>query len=244
MSNSIAKVFSSRLCQLMQEGVGEKRVTQQDLAAATGYTRQAISQYMDGSVLPNIEKLQTFAKYFNVSADYFLGLTHVQTPDKDVQFICDYTGLSEKAVEILADQKEYYGFDGKVGNPQSMIDTICAMIEEYDAAPYKALLYMIKSYPVNGFHFDDKEAKRLKESLDDFMNLDPFFSAGINLQEVIQTAYLTKLYAEIMDFKQFQRNRFMDKSNANKDSAPHINFLDYMKELNASKSTGDNNGDD
>ena len=103
---------------------------------------------------------------------------------------------------------------------------------------------MINSYPVNGFRFDDKEAKHLQESLDDFMNLNPSFSAGINLQEVIRTAYLTKLYAEIMDFKQFQRNRFMKKTNTNKDSLPHINFIDYMRELNTSNDVGDNNGND
>lgn len=101
MNNNVGKVFSSRLGQLMQKGVDGKKVTQQDLATATGYTRQAISQYLDGSVLPNIEKLYTFAKYFNVSADYLVGLTDTPTTDGDVRFIGDYTGLSENTIESL-----------------------------------------------------------------------------------------------------------------------------------------------
>lgn len=41
------------------------------------------------------------AKFFNVSVDYILGLTDVLTNDKDLKFVCDYTGLNEKTVKLL-----------------------------------------------------------------------------------------------------------------------------------------------
>ena len=41
------------------------------------------------------------AKFFNVSVDYILGLTDVATNDKDLKFVCDYTGLNEKTVKLL-----------------------------------------------------------------------------------------------------------------------------------------------
>lgn len=94
-------IFATRLRGLMSEGIDGKKTTQQDLAVATGYTRQAISQYMDGSVIPNAEKLAVISKFFNVSADYLLGLSPNPTTDPEVKAICNYTGLSGEAVEAL-----------------------------------------------------------------------------------------------------------------------------------------------
>lgn len=41
------------------------------------------------------------ANFFNVSVDYILGLTDVATNDKDLKFVCEYTGLDEKSVKYL-----------------------------------------------------------------------------------------------------------------------------------------------
>ena len=109
MDSTVNVIFPARLRSLMNQGIDGKRVTQQDLAAATGYTRQAISLYLDGSVLPNVEKLCAIAEFFSVSADYLLGLTDTSTTDKDVSFICEYTGLNEDTVQFLHRFLETYG---------------------------------------------------------------------------------------------------------------------------------------
>lgn len=41
------------------------------------------------------------ANFFNVSVDYILGLTDVATNDKELKFVCEYTGLNEKTVKLL-----------------------------------------------------------------------------------------------------------------------------------------------
>lgn len=51
--------------------------------------------------MPNHEQLIKIAKYLNVSTDYLLGLSETPTADKDVQFICDYTGLDNGSVNTL-----------------------------------------------------------------------------------------------------------------------------------------------
>lgn len=109
MGIEVNVMFPARLRTLMQKGIDGKRVTQQDLATATGYTRQAISLYLDGSVLPNVEKLCAIADFFGVSADYLLGLSDTSTSDKDVSFICEYTGLNENTVQFLHRFLETYG---------------------------------------------------------------------------------------------------------------------------------------
>ena len=49
--------------------------TQQQLAKFLNVTRQAVSLYLNGAVLPPVEKLVEIANYFMVTTDYLLGLT-------------------------------------------------------------------------------------------------------------------------------------------------------------------------
>lgn len=90
-------IFAVRLRALMEK----TGTTQQVLADKTDCTRQAIAQYTGGLNAPNVDKLVSIARYFGVSVDYLLGLSDAETDDKDIQFICDYTGLSEEAVSNL-----------------------------------------------------------------------------------------------------------------------------------------------
>lgn len=80
----------------------ERKLTQNDLAELMNCNRQKIADLERGKSTPSANDLILLSKIFNVSADYLLGITDVQTKDKDVKFICDYTGLSERAIEVLS----------------------------------------------------------------------------------------------------------------------------------------------
>lgn len=45
-----------------------------------------------------IEFLHALAQYYNVSTDYLLGFTNNKTTDKNLDAVCQYTGLSEAAI--------------------------------------------------------------------------------------------------------------------------------------------------
>ena len=90
-------IFAERLRHLMEV----RKITQQTLSENTNCTRQAIAQYVSGLNAPNVDKLVSIAEYFGVSTDYLLGLSDAETNDKDVQFICDYTGLNERSILTL-----------------------------------------------------------------------------------------------------------------------------------------------
>ena len=62
---------------------------------------QAIIQYKQGTAVPQVEKLIKIAEYFNVSTDYLLGLSNVKSTDTELKGVCEYTGLTEKAVAVL-----------------------------------------------------------------------------------------------------------------------------------------------
>ena len=79
----------------------EKKKIQQDIAAAMSTTRQAVAQYCDGVVQPNIEKVYKVAKYLEVSADYLLGLTNEKSPSITYQAINQKLGLTGDAIGVL-----------------------------------------------------------------------------------------------------------------------------------------------
>ncbi len=71
------------------------------LAEYLGCSVQAISQYKNGLATPKMENLISIAHYFGCSLDYLIGLSDVRTPSADIQAMCEYTGLSEKAIKQL-----------------------------------------------------------------------------------------------------------------------------------------------
>lgn len=111
-------IFALRLRELMD------KTTQAQLAEKIGTTRQAISQYMDGSVQPNIEKLYKISNYFNVSTDYMLGRAECTTPANEA--ISIETGLSEFAIMRIKQYKEM-GYDGIFNYIISNIEFVSAL---------------------------------------------------------------------------------------------------------------------
>lgn len=85
--------------EIITELRGEKK--RQEVADDVGISRASLEYYEKGKRKPDIEILAKFADYFGVSADYLLGRTDVKTVDKDLQFVCEYTNLSEVSVNSL-----------------------------------------------------------------------------------------------------------------------------------------------
>ena len=96
------QVFPTRLRELMEE----HGTTQKVLAAAIGMRPQTVSLYTGGQSSPDINTLYKIAEFFNVPTDWLVGRPDsVKTFDKDITAICAYTGLSQKAVQIVSNLK-------------------------------------------------------------------------------------------------------------------------------------------
>ncbi len=102
------KIFADRLVELRES----RCVTQQTLADDLEITRQSLSLYEKAQRTINIDLLVKIAKYFNVSTDYLLGLSENATTDTELQAVCDYTKLSEKAIQqIVCETKTGFDFN-------------------------------------------------------------------------------------------------------------------------------------
>lgn len=82
----------------------EKEMSQETLAGILGVQRQIISYYETGARRPNVNDLIKLAYEFNTTVDYLLGLSNVRTAEIEIKAICEYTGLSEKAIESLHEE--------------------------------------------------------------------------------------------------------------------------------------------
>lgn len=97
-------IFATRLKKIMKE----RGVTQQQLADYLNITRQAVSLYLTGQALPDIDRLSMICTRLGVSSDYLLGLSDEATINAELRTVCEYTGLSEdaiKTIQILKDKK-------------------------------------------------------------------------------------------------------------------------------------------
>ena len=79
-----------------------RNVKQKELATGIGLSQDnTVSYWCSGKRKPNIEQIIQIAKFLNVSSDYLLGLSDVPTNDIQLKEICNYTGLSEKSINLL-----------------------------------------------------------------------------------------------------------------------------------------------
>lgn len=103
----IAEKANSTFAKKFKELVPDAK-TANALKEYLGISIQAINQYKQGTAYPKTENLIKIADFFGISVDYLLGITSTPNRDTTMQAVCDFTGLSEKAISILnkADRDE------------------------------------------------------------------------------------------------------------------------------------------
>lgn len=98
---------SSVILKRFRELMDNSGKSRQEIAKEFGCDASTITKHYNGDRGLTTDQLIKYAKLFNVSADYMLGLASDATTDKDKAYICDYTGLSSTAVDYLHKIKPY-----------------------------------------------------------------------------------------------------------------------------------------
>lgn len=98
MENEDAKIILAKRLIALREELG---LSQEELAEKIGITRQSLSLYEKSKRTINIDILLRISKVLKVSADYLLGVTDNKTTNDEIKAVCQYTGLSEKAIEQI-----------------------------------------------------------------------------------------------------------------------------------------------
>lgn len=90
-------LFPSQLRELREK----KGISQAILARDLGVSKSTIGLYETGDTLPDAKTLHDLAVYFEVSADYLLGLSNIKTNKAHPRVACELTGLSEDAFKVV-----------------------------------------------------------------------------------------------------------------------------------------------
>lgn|GEM_PF-1665907 len=77
--------------------------SQREVAEGIGITQQTYGRYKIGARRPDLEIIERMAVFFEVSADYLLGLSDQKTPDFEIQSAAVVTGLSQATIEHIQD---------------------------------------------------------------------------------------------------------------------------------------------
>lgn len=81
----------------------DKKLTQEDLAKKIGLVRATVSAYEMNSKYPSIEVVIKLCEFFDVSADYLLGLSET----KDFQFAALSNSQLQAISKIVDDLEQY-----------------------------------------------------------------------------------------------------------------------------------------
>ncbi len=112
------EIFAKRLGGLINREYGEKRgsrknfyddfskvLKENDMGNENNGIDESGKKWVTGQTIPSTEKLELLAGFFNVSIDYLLGKTDIES-SIDEDFIKDYTGLEPDAIRQLHAWKE------------------------------------------------------------------------------------------------------------------------------------------
>ncbi|MBQ8943893.1 MAG: helix-turn-helix transcriptional regulator [Clostridia bacterium] len=75
--------------------------TNNDIAVAIGCDKSLVTKHYNGDKTISLDFIIKYAKYFNVSTDYLLGLTNTASNNEDIQTLCKKIPLSEDSASIL-----------------------------------------------------------------------------------------------------------------------------------------------
>lgn len=157
----------------------EKGLSHQTLSDLTGINKQSLINYEragkeDGSEYGtrvdafggmSINTAVALAKTFGVSTDYLLGLSSVKSPDADIQAICKYTGMSEKAVQASHKLK-----DGGIKNSEYYMLGVSKLFESglEGLSVLDAIAEYLKISPANTYQLvtQSPDGLEIKEKYD------------------------------------------------------------------------------
>lgn len=128
----------------MGEKIGDlldkKGINAQKLSEDTSIPKATISEIIsDKNKNFGYKTIVKIAESLNVSVDYLVGLENEPTNDKDKQFVCEYTGLSLKAIDTLYSLNQKY-------STQKQIEIIDYMLSDTFLSRFSFLITEILRY--------------------------------------------------------------------------------------------------
>ena len=112
----------------MKELRKEHGCTIEQFADMVGISKSTLGYYENDKRMPDIEILARIANVLNVNADYLIGRTNTTARKGKMKTVCEFTGLSDRAAEYLAELVEKKDY-AKLEIINHLFQELC---EDYD----------------------------------------------------------------------------------------------------------------
>lgn len=153
--------FPSRLREL-RKGKG---ISQDQLSKELCVSKSTIGLYETGDTLPDAKTLRDLAVYFDVSADWLLGLSSKRSPDIDVRKMADTLHLSDIAICTLQIMAEP---DNLGGDPEVLF-ALNAMLEAMASRDDSSKFILVDI--ANYLKFEPIEEEKFTNELESLSNI-------------------------------------------------------------------------
>ena len=163
-------------------------MTLKDFADKLGMSRATVGFYSAGQRIPDALGIKTIAEKCGVSADWLLGISDIRTADTTIRAACEYTGLSEAAIQNLHLESR----DKEVINALShLLENDFEELHRLDREIYLAMR-MYQSVPF-GTHIEEPLGRYLPKDIKDtvFKCLDEWGGVMLSRREAADH-YATK----------------------------------------------------
>ena len=127
--NTCVEVFGKRLKELRKAN----GYTIEQFADMVGISKSTLGYYENDKRMPDIEILARIADTLNVNADYFIGRTNTTALKGKMKTVCEFTGLSDCAVEYLSQLVQNKDYE-KLSVINHLFQELC---EDYDFYSYE-----------------------------------------------------------------------------------------------------------
>lgn len=224
--DNITDIFKTRIKEL------RGNESQTNVANGIGVSRASLSYYESGDRVPDINVLYSIARYYNVTADYLLGLSDIPKPDIETSAIESVTGLSKSTIDRLKWCKKSFE---SPDHEQAIYDYLFLQLVNILIGKTYDILDMLVFYVFYGFtHFadfydDDGEYYYPIENLELFdCRLRETFSED---HDFYSNAFLLRINRDLQDLRLEYQNRLYKVMPVNPDKAEEYTQTDVLNNL-------------
>lgn len=141
-------------------------------------SRQTVGFYCNGDRIPDALTLKQIAEKCKVSTDWLLGLSKAKSPDINVKWMCEKTGLSEISIENLVMQNKVKDSKGN-----RYIEIINDILQNYSFYSLLAEIYEAKKMR--------KQSQELLSIVDEY--LEDEIASGTDKKDLLNSDYFSYL---------------------------------------------------
>lgn len=220
-------IFAKRLIELREK----HNLTQQQLADKLQITRQSLSLYEKAERTINIDLLAKIADVFEVTTDYLLGRSNIETMDNDIIQACNVIGLNEEAVNSIKNFARFFVSDDSKDFYATALESFEVLVNSFhfiDLLIYMTAISMESNSFVKLIQTAKKNKKTLAQIKKNYNQLDYLSYKATQLFDEVLKGFLHPDYS-VLDYIELFPDSYRN-FDPFPDSLPH-DIDSYSKEV-------------